>query len=62
MQRGPVPCNRQKSVVLFWLAVSRLIAAFPRFLGPASAPFAPTSGPVGITAIGITAFLGTRAQ
>jgi hypothetical protein len=44
------------------LAVSRLIAALPRFLRPASAAFAPIKASLGITATGITVLLGTRAQ
>jgi len=44
------------------LAVSRLIAALPRFLCPASAALAAIHAALGITAIGITALLGMRAQ
>ena len=44
------------------LAVSRLIAVLPRFLRPASAALAAIRAPLGITAIGITALLGMRAQ
>ena len=44
------------------LAVSRLIAVLPCFLGQASVALAAIRAPLGIIAIGVAALLGMRAQ